>query len=140
MIRFDVNDNLKKVRPEVQMTSMIDIMFINLLFFMALFVYFHFESELKIAVPKAKSALEARTPPGEIIVNVERDGTLVVNQKKYSLAELNALLKEAGDLYAAQQIVIRADEKAYHEYVVGVLDACADAKISNISFATIKTE
>lgn len=140
MIKFDISDNIKKVRPEVQMTSMIDIMFINLLFFMALFVYFHFESELKIAVPKAKSALEAKTPPGEIIVNVQRDGTLYVNSKKYTLAELNAVLKEAGDVYAGQQVIIRADEKAYHEYVVGVLDACADAKISNISFATIKAE
>ena len=140
MIKFDISDNIKKNRPEVQMTSMIDIMFINLLFFMALFVYFHFESELKIAVPKAKSALEAKTPPGEIIVNVQRDGTLYVNSKKYTLAELNAVLKEAGDVYAGQQVIIRADEKAYHEYVVGVLDACADAKISNISFATIKAE
>lgn len=137
MIRFDSSDNLKK-RPEIQMTSMIDIMFINLLFFMALFVYFHFESELKVAVPKAKASTELNRPPGDIIINVLKDGSVYVNQKKRTLSELDELLKETSEIYAGQEVVIRADEKAYHEDVVRVLDVCADAKIWNISFATIK--
>jgi len=136
-MKFDPSEYVKQ-RPAIQMTSMIDIMFINLLFFMALFVYFHFESDLKISVPKAKAAVELNRPPGEIIVNVTRDGLVFVNQKKLELSDLDALLKQASEIYPSQEVIIRADEKAYHEYVVGVLDVCAHANIWNISFATIK--
>lgn len=137
MLKFESSEYVKQ-RPAIQMTSMIDIMFINLLFFMALFVYFHFESELDISVPKAKTAAELQIAPSEIIVNIRKDGSIIVNQKSLDLAELERLLTKTKEVYPGQAVILRADEKAYHEYVVRVLDACAKAKIWNISFATVK--
>ena len=137
MIKFDVSDNIRQ-RPNIQMTSMIDIMFINLMFFMALFVYFHFETELNISVPSASASKESHVSPGEIIVNVMRNGVIVVNQKEMTSDRLFDLLKRTSNIYPAQEIIIRADEKAFHEYIVNVLDTCAKANIWNISFATTK--
>lgn len=137
MIKFQVSE-FSKQRPNIQMTSMIDIMFINLLFFMSLFVYFHFETELNVSVPKSSASVEAQAALQEIVVNVLKDGEIVVNQKRHSLAELLELLKKTAEIYPSQSVVVRADQKTYHESVVKVLDACAQAKIWNISFATIK--
>lgn len=137
MIRFDVSRHLKE-RPAVQMTSMIDIMFINLLFFMALFVYFHFETELNISVPKAASSMESIAVPEEITINITREGTVFVNRKPMALAGLASLLRQTAALYPAQHVLIRADRKTFHGHVVQVLDVCAKAKIWNISFATTK--
>jgi biopolymer transport protein ExbD len=137
MARFEASYYIKQ-RPNIQMTAMIDIMFINLLFFMSLFVYFHFETELNISVPKSSSSVEAQAALQEIVINVERDGTTRVNQKQLTHDQLSALLQKTAEIYPAQSVVVRADEKAYHEYVVRVLDACAKAKIWNISFATTK--
>ncbi len=139
MIKFDASEYVKQ-RPAIQMTSMIDIMFINLLFFMALFVYFNFESELNISVPKAQTASELQISPSEVIINIMKDGTIVVNQKKLNLPALEVLLKKTVEVYPGQPVILRADQKAYHEYVVSVLDACAKAKIWNISFATVKEQ
>ena len=137
MVRFEPSEHIKQ-RPAIQMTSMIDIMFINLLFFMALFVYFHFEAELNISVPKAKEAMEAQFAPEEIVINILKDGSIVVNQRKLTLESLDALLKKTAELYPGQAVILRADEKTYHQYVVKVLDLCARARIWNISFATVK--
>lgn len=137
MIRFEPSEYVKQ-RPNIQMTSMIDIMFINLLFFMALFVYFHFETELNISVPKAATSTESPMNPEEIIINVTRDGNVVVNKKQLTVDALADLLKKTSELYPGQAVILRADQKTYHESVVRVLDACAKAKIWNISFATTK--
>ena len=117
---------------------MIDIMFINLLFFMALFVYFHFETELNISVPKATASVEAQLAPEEIVINILKDGTVIVNRRTMNLQGLASLLDQTSKLYPGQAVVVRADQKTYHENVVRVLDTCARAKIWNISFATTK--
>ena len=139
MIKFEPSPYLKQ-RPAVQMTSMIDIMFIILLFFMALFVYFNFETQLDISVPKAKSSADATHSSGEIVINITKDGTIFVNDKKVSLDGLTALLKRTAEWYPEQAVIVRADEKTYHAHVVQVLDACARAKVWNISFATTKEQ
>lgn len=139
MLQFSPTEHLKQ-RPNIQMTSMIDIMFINLLFFMALFVYFHFETELNISVPKSNASIESQMAPEEIVINVLRDGRIVVNQKRLAIDELASLLQKTAELYPGQPVIVRADQKTFHERVVSVLDACARANIWNISFATMKEQ
>jgi biopolymer transport protein ExbD len=137
MISFEPSE-FERQKPVFQFTPLIDIMFLNLVFFMALFVYFQFETELNISVPKAKESTETSRAAGEIIINVMKDGSVVVNQKQLSLEELGALLKKTAEWYPGQAIILRADQKTFHEHVVNVLDQCAKAKIWNISFATAK--
>ena len=124
--------------PGIQVIPLIDILLVNLSFFMAMFLYFNFESQLNIAVPQAASAKEFMPVTDEIVVNIGRDGTVVVNQKKVTLEELAALFKKTVELYPAQAVVLRADQKTFHQNVVRVLDVCAKSKIWNISFATTK--
>ena len=137
MIKFDLSEYVKQ-RPSIQMTSMIDIMFINLLFFMALFVFFHFETELNISVPKASASVQSPMNPTEIVINILKDGKIIVNQKEMSVGDLTVVLRRTASLYPQQAVILRADEKTYHQNVVRVLDACAKAKLWNISFATTK--
>lgn len=124
--------------PVIQMISLIDILFVTLSFFMALSLHFNFESELNISVPQAMSSAEARLAPEEIVINVMRDGAIVVNQKRMNVDELSGLLGKTAELYPSQAVVLRADQKTFHGHVVRVLDACAKSKIWNISFATTR--
>jgi biopolymer transport protein ExbD len=105
---------------------------------MAMFLHFNFESALDISVPRAAEGKDATALSQEIIVNIDRDGAVSVGQKKLELNELVALLRRASELSARQPVVIRADQKTFHERVVSVLDAAARAGIWNISFATTR--
>lgn len=139
MIRVAVEERLKQ-RPGFQMAPLIDIMFNTLVLFMVIAVLQSMESEISISVPKAKEAKEIVRAPGEIIINVDREGTIVVNQKQMNARGLEEVLKRISKLYPNQPVIIRADARTYHESVVKVLDACAAANVWNISFSTIKEE
>lgn len=137
MINFKSRESSRAL-PAVQVVALIDVLFVLLSFFMSMFIHLNFESQLGISVPQASSSIEAKEAFQEIVINILRDGTTVINEKSFSPAALEALLIKTAQIYPGQSVVVRADEKTYHEFVVRVLDACAKAKIWNISFATTK--
>ncbi len=138
-MRIDISDIVKQ-KPTIQIAPLIDIVFITLVFFMTLLVFQQMETELSISVPKAEESKEAMRSPGEIIINVDREGGFIVNQRHLDAKELRNMLRRISSLYPNQPVIIRADKKTYHESVVKVLNACASANIWNISFATLKEE
>jgi biopolymer transport protein ExbD len=139
MINLKRNPYIKDL-PAVQLIPMIDILFVLLAFFMAMFLHFNFESALDISVPAASSAATPAGVAQEIIINISRDGLIVVGQKQMELGQLGDLLRRASQLTPRQAVIVRADQKTYHERVIQVLDVCAKANIWNISFATTKEQ
>ena len=124
--------------PVIQVIPLIDILLVTLSFFMAMFLYFNFEQQLNISVPQSSSSKESMPITEEIVVNISKGGDVVVNQKRVSLNELSELLRRISDINPTQAVVLRADQRTFHQHVVRVLDICAKSKIWNISFATTK--
>lgn len=129
--------NMQSPQSGFQMAPMIDIMFLLLIFFMAAAIYAQWETKMDITVPTASSGVRADRQRGEIILNVDRDGTIVVNGVDLSLETLQAQLNQVAQLYRDQAVIVRADGKTPHETVMGVLDTCRTAGIWNIAFATL---
>ena len=96
------------------------------------------ENELDVKVPKASAAKEKAAPIGDVIVNVKADGNVVVNRRTLSSAELSELLKSLVQLNAEQAVVIRGDEGGAYKNIVGVLNICTEAGVTNVAFATAK--
>lgn len=124
----------------IPIAPLVDVIFITMVFFMTMSMFSQLESEISISVPKAEEAKESGRMPGEIIINVDKDGMASVNKKAFNKAELTDMLKRISTLYPNQPVIIRADKATHHEHVVRVLDACAAAGIWNIAFATIREE
>lgn len=121
-----------------QMAPMVDIVFLTLIFFMSTIVYYEMETSLSITVPAASGAQTQKRMPGEIIINVAKDGLLSVNQKALTPDELEQMLQKIVRLYEGQPVIIRADRLSFHKDVIKVLDICARTGIWNISFATVE--
>ncbi len=139
MSKFAVSQ-YQKQRPIIQMAPLIDIIFLTLVFFMVMSIFGQLESELNISVPKASESVNSVRSPGEIIINITKDGKVIVNQKELTANQLQDMLKRLASLFPDQSVIIRADENTYHKYVIRVLDACAAADIWNISFSTMREE
>ena len=139
MRKFDLKE-FQKETPNVPMAPLIDIIFLTLVFFMTMSVFTQMESEISVSVPKSKFSKEIVRSPGEIIINIKKDGTFIVNQNKLEQEALEVMLKKVSHLFPDQPVIIRADEETYHKNVVHVLDACARANIWDISFATNSTK
>ena len=139
MSRFEIPE-YQKQQPMIQMAPLIDIVFLTLVFFMTISVFNQMESELNINLPKTKVAAESNRSPGDIIINVTKDGRFIVNQKELDEIALEDMLKRVAELFPNQQVIIRADEETFHKFVVQALDACAQANIWDISFSTVNEE
>jgi biopolymer transport protein ExbD len=69
---------------------------------------------------------------------VKADGNVVVNRRTLTGAELGDMLRTLVQLYPDQAVVIRGDETGAYKNVVGVLNICSEAGVTNVAFATAK--
>ena len=121
---------------ELQLAPMIDIVFLLLIFFLLTWSYARFETELDISVPAAEEGATPERQVGEIIVNVNSGGEIIVNSKKLSEEELLSKLNRLVRFRDNQAVILRGDDSVSYDRIVDVLDICYKAKIRNVAFAT----
>lgn len=127
--------NFQEAPPvQMQLAPMIDIVFLLLIFFLVTWNYSR-ENELKISVPTADQSKDPRRRFGEQLINVTKDGGVVVNGKQMDDERLYQSLKQVADLRPDQSVILRGDSSVAYEHIVRVLNVCYRAKIFNVAFA-----
>lgn len=133
----------RRAKPEVfgfQIAPMVDILLVLLVFFIVTWNFAISENELDIKIPSASKAKEPQGYVGQVVVNVKADGTIMMNRKPFSAADLRNKLKDLSKLYPDQAVILRGDQRTKYEDIVSVLDICRTANIWNVAFATAKME
>lgn len=133
-MKFDAPNQSKA--PAFALTSMLDVIFLLLCFFVTVSVFSQWESEISIKLPNAKTADEPERLPGEIIVNLDPSGTVKVNGAPMQLADLQDRLTRLSQFYPGQPVIIRADKEVRYEDLVKVIDTCRAGNVWNFSLAT----
>ncbi len=133
-MKFNVQSSSKA--PQLALTSMLDVIFLLLCFFVTVSVFSQWENEISITLPQAKTSDEPDRLPGEIVVNLFADGAIKVNGNAMTLADLGERLKKLSRFYPGQAVIIRSDKETKYENLVRLLDTCRDSDIWNFSFAT----
>ena len=126
------------VHPGIQLAPLVDVLLLLLIFFLMTWNAARSENELDVKVPKASAAKEKTAPIGDVVVNVKADGNVVVNRRTLTGPELGELLKGLVRLNSEQAVVIRGDEVGAYKNIIGVLNICTEAGITNVAFATAK--
>jgi biopolymer transport protein ExbD len=124
--------------PGIQLAPLVDVLLLLLIFFLLTWNAARNENELDVKVPKASAAKEKSAPVGDVVVNVKADGNVVVNRRTLNAAELTDLLKSLVQLNSEQAVIIRGDEAGAYKNIIGVLNICTEAGITNVAFATAK--
>jgi len=127
-------------RTGIQLAPMIDIVFLLLIFFIVLWNYARFETEIDISVPAASSGENPQRTIGEIVVNVRKNGEIIVEGLSKSDPELLGMFKNIVEAYPDQAVILRGDREAAFDHIVRVLNVCQQAGIWNVSFATAPPE
>lgn len=132
-------DRGRRAKPSaLSMTSMLDVIFLLLCFFVTASVFSQWESEISISLPSASSAETPGRLPGEVILNVSKEGSVTVNARKLSLDELGSRLAKVAEFYPGQPVVIRADRETSYDSLVKVIDTCRTSGVWNFSLATVE--
>ncbi len=132
--------NFRKTRRShaavLQMTSLMDVVFLLLCFFMTANEFARWETEVGITLPTAQSATIPGRMPGEIILNLNAKGDVTINGVKLTLAEVTARMQRIAENFPGQPVVIRADKASSYETLMSLIDACRTANVWNFSLAT----
>lgn len=130
---------------EMQMGPMIDMVFLLLVFFMVSAKPVKQESDINIGLPGTVAQEEALEIPDEQRIQIQPNGQIVLNDQPMDSpqsSELPTLLatlkrfKESTDSNKTEALItIDADDAANHQRIVQVLNACAQAKITGVTFA-----
>jgi biopolymer transport protein ExbD len=118
-----------------QIAPMVDFLLVLLCYSIMSQIFTQWEAEIDVKLPTATTAEVQQRLPGEIILNVMRDGSTVVNGRTLRETDLEVLLRRLVSLFPGQPVLIRADRQTAYEHVIRVLDLCRQADIWNISFA-----
>ncbi len=108
----------------LEMTPLIDMVFLLLIFFLVATTFHQTEREMQIALPHAAFAGPISTALREIIINVDADGNIIVSGRTIEADELRILIEEAVAANPEQKVTVRGDRATPYANVVRVLDIC----------------
>jgi biopolymer transport protein ExbD len=125
----------RRLRVEIPLTSLIDIVFLLLVYFL-LTTNFMVEEGIKIKLPQAK----ASAPQTEevITVYVDREGRAFLGTEELSLSLLFDRLKQMIGRQENELVVIRADRAVILNKAVRVMDVAKAAGAGRLCLATEK--
>jgi biopolymer transport protein ExbD len=117
----------------LNITSLIDVMFLLLIFFM-ISTTFLSAPAIKLELPEAEHSENVRQTP--LVVHIDQSGRVFLNDEPIELALLGEALKVriANDVEKA--VVLKIDSRVSHGHVIEVLDIIRGSGIRKISFST----
>jgi biopolymer transport protein ExbD len=128
-----------RTQPEVNLTSLIDVVLLVLIFFMVS-TSFVKQSQIEIRLPETESAVEVAETPERIDIMITETGSIYVNGRELinNRAETirNALRKVSGGDNSLP-LTISADANAKHQYVVTSMDVAGRLGFTQINIATV---
>jgi biopolymer transport protein ExbD len=123
---------LETRKARIEIIPMIDIMLFLLVFFAMLTLNMIPTSGHVTKLPTSSSAVSV--PPPKLLVEISRDGSLLVENRTLTLAQLTDLLRQRGSNKTA--VTIAGNESASLQQVMGVIDAIKAGGASEIALAT----
>ena len=132
--------------PELEIASLIDMVFLLLIYFMVTASLVKSEGDLGIKLPGVVQQAVAVDMPDEQIIEVRATGRVYLNGREYGSADeqdipelvhtLTRYSTAAGAAKNEALITIWAEDEAKHQRVIDVMNACADAGIENVTFTS----
>ena len=127
---------VRRELPALNLTPLIDIVFLLLIFFMVT-TSFSRETRLLVSLPEASGSAENATESIEVLV--DKEGGYAINGRRLVNAEVDSLvrgleLESGGDV--SLLVVLVADAEVQHQSVVTAMEAIGCAGFASLSIAT----
>ena len=122
-------------QPTLNLTPMIDIVFLLIIFFMVGTKFTEMERKIALKLPAVVDRGALTAAPDRKIVNVYQDGTITLDGATISLDQLTSQLAAARAQYSDLGVLVRGDAQGEFQGVASVLNACKQAEIRNLGIS-----
>ena len=126
-------EDQKKSRAMLNITPLIDVLFILIIFF-AVSSTFLEQPGIKLALPEAQKTDLQKIDKAVLFITVNQE--LLFRNKEISLENLGPLLKDAMDQSLDRALIINADKGVQHGFVVKIMDLARQNGVQKLVIAT----
>ena len=126
-------------QPTLNLTPMIDIVFLLIIFFMVGTKFSELERKIGLRVPEVTNAEALTAAPEPRVVNVYRDGRITLDRTPVTLQELTQSLAAARSQYNELGVLVRGDANGRFQLVAEVLNACKQADVRELGISVRPT-
>ena len=131
-----------KEDPNLDLTSLIDVIFLLLIFFMVS-TTFEKQALLKVDLPEASEVEDSTEVPDSLELVIDAEGRMFLNNQRLIDSEprtIRAAIEQAAGSQRDVPLILRADRETPHHFVVTTMDVAAQMGFSNLSIATDRTD
>ena len=132
MRRTIIGAQAEEEETEINLTPMLDVVFIMLIFFI---VTASFIKEAGIDVRRPEASAVVPKPKANILVAISANNEIWIDRKNIDKRSVKAAFERLLAENPEGSVVIQADKEAYTETVVLVADAARQAKITRVSIS-----
>jgi biopolymer transport protein ExbD len=119
-------------KEEIDMTPMLDVVFILLIFFI---VTASFVKEAGIDVNRPEAATAVKKERANILVAISDKGDIWINKRKVDVRSVQANIERLKAENPQGTVVIQADKKATTDTLIKVMDSARAAGVYDVSIA-----
>lgn len=131
----------KEESVEVNLTPLIDVVFLLLIFFMVT-TTFDRHAKLKVSLPESsQKATQQQSDP--LVLSIDAKGNYFINGRQVvnqSLDTLKQALQKIIGENTDMALVLRADANTPHKAVVRAMDAASQLGLTKLSIATVEAK
>ena len=131
------SNNEAALTASIELTPMIDMVFLLLIFFLVATTFHQEEREINIALPVAASGGPISATLREIVINVDAEGGIIVSGRRIEADDLRSMVSEAVAVNPEQKVTVRGDRSTAYANVVTVLDICKASGIQEPYLDTV---
>lgn len=121
--------------PSLNLTSMIDVLFLLIIFFMAGTQFTEMERNIALQVPQVSDIKELPTAPQRHVISVYRGGQVSLDREPVTLDQLTERLTTQRNSNPRLSVLVRGDGEGTFQNVAAVLAACREAGISDLGIS-----
>jgi len=119
----------------LDLTPLIDVVFLLLIFFMVTTTFVPDSTGMQVELPRSSSQ-EVIADGDDFTLELGADGSVRLNERALSSAELSAELRKAAASNPSTLIVLKADAELSHGRVVEVMDLAREIGLTSFAIAT----
>lgn len=118
---------------EINVTPLVDVMLVLLIVFMVSAPLM--QQGVEVNLPKASAGALSQTED-PIVISIQRDQTIIYNQKNYNLRSLSAKLASLASTKPNAQILVQADQSVNYGVVAKVMAELKKARFTRVGLVT----
>ena len=122
-----------EVEDELNLTPMIDCVFLLLIFFMVTTV-FKQPYSLQVELPEAEQAQLVEEK--KLVASISADGRMEINRVPVDLNTIDQVLRREQQSTRSLTLVVRTDKETKHKHLLDLFEAAKRAGIEKIPLAT----